>query len=93
MVRFVCTLLLGRHNSNNNNLRVCHLLEEVQDGLQLLPLRLVGPLLPQVDLGRDEGVVHDVEDVRVVRLEEGDHLRRRKMGYEGGWKKDAGSSQ
>ncbi len=32
------------------------------------------PALPEVDLGGDEGVVHDVEDVGVVGLEEGDHL-------------------
>ena len=30
----------------------------------------MGPLLPQGNLGSDEGVVDDIEDVRIVGLEE-----------------------
>jgi hypothetical protein len=47
-----------------------HLLQEIEDGLQFLSLRLVGALLSEAELCGHEGVVHDVKDVAVVVLEE-----------------------
>ena len=64
----------GCFPTTSTNCLNSYLFEQVQHGLQLLPLSLVRPLLPEVDLGGDEGVVHDVEDVRVVRLEERNDL-------------------
>ena len=53
-----------------------YLFKEIEDGLEFLALCLVRALLPEVDLRADEGVVHDVEDVRVIGLEEGNDLVR-----------------
>ena len=51
-----------------------YLLEEVEHGLQLLPLGLVRALRAQVLLGVHEAVVDDEVDVRVVGVEELDNV-------------------
>lgn len=47
-----------------------YLFEQIQNCFQFLPLSLVSAFLSQVDLSRDEGIVDNVEDVRIVRLKE-----------------------
>ncbi len=73
----VCQQVLNEFQKNSRSL--CNLFEQIEDGLQFLTLCFMRTFLTEAELGGHEGIVDDVEDVRVMIFkEEKSFLRKRK---------------
>jgi hypothetical protein len=60
---------------------LCNLFEQVEDGLQFLTLCFMRTFLSEAELGGHEGIVDDVEDVRVMIFEEEKSFLRKRKNF------------